>query len=59
MKDPNNDKVDELLNELEMIKDELDNNQLEQQELRSLERGLEEQLEKVQNQLDDLEVDYD
>ena len=59
MKDPNNDKVDELLNELEMIKDELDNNQLEQSELRSRERGLKEELEKVQNQLDDLEVDYD
>lgn len=59
MKDPNNDKVDELCNELEMIHDELDNNQLEQEELRSLERGLKEQLEKIQNELDDLDVEYD
>jgi hypothetical protein len=42
-----------------MIHDELDNNQLEQAELRSLERGLKEQLEKIQNELDDLDVEYD
>lgn len=54
-----NDKVDELLNELEMIKDELDNNRLEQEDLRSRERGLKEELEKVEAQLDDLDVEYD
>jgi len=59
MKDPNNDKVDELLNELEMIQDELDNNQLEQSTLRGLERGLKERLEEVKKELDDLEIEYD
>jgi vacuolar-type H+-ATPase subunit I/STV1 len=59
MKDPNKDKVDELLNELEMIHDELDSNQLEQAGLRSLERGLKERLEKVQEELDDLDIEYD
>ena len=59
MKDPNKDKVDELLNELEMIHDELDSNQLEQAGLRSLERGLKETLEKVQEELDDLDIEYD
>jgi len=59
MNDSNNDQIDELLNELEILKDELDHNQLEQDYLRSTERDLERQLKKVQDQLDYLEVEYD
>lgn len=58
MKDPNNDHVDELLNELEMIKDELDGNELEQEILRDKAELLEERIQDIENELDDLEVDY-
>jgi chromosome segregation ATPase len=57
MKDPNNDKVDELLNELEMLKDELDHTELEQQTLRSIAKGLERDIKKVEGQLENLGVE--
>lgn len=46
------DKGAALQNELELLKDELDANELEQETLRGLARGLEERIEYIENQLD-------
>lgn len=46
------DKVSALQNELESLQDELDANLLDQEELRSLERGLRERIEVLEQQLD-------
>ena len=59
MKDPNRDEIDNLLNELECLKDELDSNESEQIELRSIARGLAEDIHKIEDKLDDLDVEYD
>jgi len=59
MKDPNRDEIDNLLNELECLKDELDSNESEQMELRSIARGLDEDIRKIEDKLDDLDVEYD
>jgi chromosome segregation ATPase len=59
MRRSSNDRVEELQNELDMLKDELDSNELEQETLRSLARGLEEQISKVEEELEGLDVDCD
>jgi predicted nucleic acid-binding Zn-ribbon protein len=46
-------KYEALQNELEMLKDELDSNQLQQEELRGLERGLQERIEVLTEQLEE------
>jgi chromosome segregation ATPase len=52
------DKIDELQNELEMLKDELDSNDLEQATLRGLARGLHEDIERIEHELENLGVRY-
>jgi len=59
MKDPNRDEVDNLLNELECLKDELDSNESEQVELRSKARYLHKEIEKIEGQLTEMDVEYD
>jgi chromosome segregation ATPase len=59
MKDPNRDEIDNLLNELECLKEELNSNESEQVELRSMARGLAEDIHKIEAKLDDLDVEYD
>lgn len=58
MKRHDDDRVNELLNEWDMVKDDLDSNELEQSVLRSIERGLEEQKAKIEKELEDLGVEY-
>lgn len=53
------DKGAALQNELEMLQMELDANQLEQAELRGLERGLQERIEHIEYQLDTEDFDED
>jgi len=59
MKDPNRDEIDNLLNELECLKEELNSNESEQMDLRSIARGLDEDIRKIEDKLDDLDVEYD
>jgi len=59
MKDPNNDHVDELLTELECLKEELEVNQSEQTELRSQARSLFKDIEAIEKELNNLGIDYD
>jgi predicted metal-dependent phosphoesterase TrpH len=47
------DRISALQFELEVLQDELDTNQLEQEELRGLQRGLEERIEVIEQQLDE------
>lgn len=51
------DKVDSLQNELECLKDEWESNQSEQMELRSIGRGLQEDINKIETELEDLGVE--
>lgn len=53
------EKVTALQFELEMLQDELDTNLLDQEELRGLQRGLEERIETIENQLDENGVTVD
>jgi len=59
MKQSKQDKIDELQNELDCLKGELDGNESEQEELRSIARSLFSEIEKVERQLEDLGVKYD
>jgi hypothetical protein len=47
------EKVTALQQELENLRDELDSNLLDQEELRGIARGLEERIEVIENQLDE------
>ena len=54
-KDTTEDRVKEIETELDDIRYELDGNQLEQEELRGLERGLEERIEELETELENIE----
>jgi len=50
------DHTKELQNELDILKDELEGNKLEQEELRSLARGIEERIEVIEGELEEDEA---
>jgi predicted nuclease with TOPRIM domain len=53
------DNIEQLRNELECLKDELDSNESEQIELRSIARYLEGEIQKVEAKLDELDATYE
>jgi chromosome segregation ATPase len=55
----NIERILKLENELENLKDDLESNESEQMELRSIARGLKEKIREVEDELEDLGKDYD
>jgi septal ring factor EnvC (AmiA/AmiB activator) len=53
------DNIEQLQNELECLKYELDSNESEQIELRSMARYLHKEIEKIERQLTEMDVEYD
>lgn len=47
------DRTKELQDELQILQDELEGNELEQEELRSLARGIEERIEVIESELEE------